>query len=75
MKEVVNLHDAKSQLAPLTGRPSAGKDSVVMCARKPMAHLMPEADASPRQPGLLKGLIVPDALFAPLPASELQRWG
>jgi len=29
---------------------------------------------APRQPGLLKGAAVPDALFDPLPDEELDAW-
>jgi hypothetical protein len=39
-----------------------------------MVRLVPVDDARPRQPGLLKGLAVPDALFDPLPEDELALW-
>jgi len=37
-------------------------------------RLVPVDAARPRQPGLLKGLSVPDALFDPLPEDEQALW-
>jgi hypothetical protein len=37
-------------------------------------RLVPVDDAAPRQPGLLKGLAVPDTLFEPLTEEELAVW-
>jgi hypothetical protein len=70
MWDVVNLYDAKSQLHRLIDRPPAGKEDVVTYAEKRIAL----ADDAPRQPGLLKGFVVPDALFDPLPADEQRLW-
>jgi len=74
MPELVNLYDAKTQLSRLIDRAAAGEDIVIGRAGKPIVRLVPVDDALPRQPGLLKGLAVPDALFDPLPEDELGLW-
>lgn len=74
MTEVVNLYDAKTQLSRLLDRAAAGEDIVIGRAGKPVVRLVPVEGMAPRQPGLLKGLAVPDALFDPLPEDELALW-
>ena len=74
MSELVNLYDAKTQLSRLIDRAAAGEDIVIARAGKPIVRLVPVDDALPRQPGLLKGLAVPDALFDPLPDDEQDLW-
>jgi prevent-host-death family protein len=74
MPELVNLYDAKTQLSRLIDRAAAGEDIVIARAGKPVVRLVPVEDAVPRQPGLLKGLAVPDALFDPLADDELTDW-
>ncbi len=74
MSELVNLYDAKTQLSRLIDRAAAGEDIVIARAGKPIVRLVPVDDALPRQPGLLKGLAVPDALFDPLPDDEQALW-
>jgi prevent-host-death family protein len=74
MSELVNLYDAKSQLSRLIDRAAAGEDIVIARSGKPIVRLVPVEDALPRQPGLLKGLVVPDALFDPLSDDELTHW-
>ena len=74
MPELVNLYDAKTQLSRLIDRAAAGEDIVIARAGKPVVRLVPVEDALPRQPGLLKGLAVPDALFDPLPDDEQNLW-
>jgi prevent-host-death family protein len=74
MSELVNLYDAKSQLSRLIDRAAAGEDIVIARSGKPIVRLVPVEDALPRQPGLLKGLAVPDALFDPLPDDEQNLW-
>jgi prevent-host-death family protein len=74
MPELVNIYDAKTQLSRLIDRAAAGEDILIGRAGKPMVRLVPVADVLPRQPGLLKGLAVPDALFDPLPEDELALW-
>jgi prevent-host-death family protein len=74
MTEIMNLYDAKAHLSRLIDRAAAGEDILIARAGKPIVRLVPVEDAQPRQPGLLKGLAVPDALFAPLPADEQDLW-
>jgi prevent-host-death family protein len=74
MTELVNLYDAKTQLSRLLDRAAAGEDIVIGRAGKPVVRLVPVEGMTPRQPGLLKDLAVPDALFDPLPEDELALW-
>ncbi|HTC08939.1 MAG TPA: type II toxin-antitoxin system prevent-host-death family antitoxin [Acetobacteraceae bacterium] len=74
MAASVNLYDAKTQLSRLVDRAIAGEEIVIARAGKPVVRLVPVDGAAPRQPGLLKGLAVPDRLFEPLPEDELAVW-
>jgi prevent-host-death family protein len=74
MTELVNIYDAKAQLSRLIDRAAAGEDIVIGRSGKPVVRLVPVEDALPRQPGLLKGLAIPDALFDPLPEEEQALW-
>jgi prevent-host-death family protein len=74
MTEVVNLYEAKTQLSRLIDRATAGEDILIGRAGKPLVRLVPVDDMLPRQPGLLKGLVVPDAVFDPPPADEQALW-
>jgi prevent-host-death family protein len=74
MAEVVNLYDAKAQLSRLIDRATAGEDVVVARSGKPLVRLVPVEVMRPREPGLLKGLAVPDTLFDPLPEDEPAGW-
>jgi prevent-host-death family protein len=74
MPEVVNLYDAKAQLSRLIDRATAGEDILIARAGKPLVRLVPVEEMRPREPGLLKGIVVPDALFDPLPEDEQALW-
>jgi prevent-host-death family protein len=74
MTEVVDICDAKSDLLRLVERAAAGEEILIARAGKPLARLGPIDRRQPRQPGLLKGLAVPDALLDPLSEDELARW-
>jgi prevent-host-death family protein len=74
MADPVNLYDAKTQLSRLVDRAIAGEEIVIARSGKPVVRLVPVDGAAPRQPGLLKGLAVPDGLFDPLPEDELAAW-
>lgn len=74
MTEIVNIYDAKTHLSRLVDRAAAGDDILIARAGKPVARLVALDTAGPRQPGLLRGLTVPDDLFAPLPDEELAAW-
>lgn len=56
--QLVNIHQAKSQLSKLLERVEAGEEIVIARAGKPVAKLSPaDAELSSRQPGALKGKI------------------
>ena len=74
MTEVVNLYNAKAHLSHLIDRATAGEDILIGRAGKPLVRLVPVTDLAPREPGLLKGLAVPDVLFDPLPDDEQALW-
>ena len=74
MSELVNLYDAKAQLSRLIDRATAGEDIVIARAGKPLVRLVPVETLHPREPGLLRGLTVPDAVFDPLPEDEQSLW-
>jgi prevent-host-death family protein len=74
MPEVVNPYDAKAQLSRLIDRATAGEDILIARAGKPLVRLVPVEEMRPREPGLLKGIVVPDALFDPLPEDEQALW-
>jgi len=74
MSELVNLYDAKAQLSRLIDRATAGEDIVIGRSGQPLVRLVPVDALRPREPGLLKGLTVPDALFDPLPEDEQSLW-
>jgi prevent-host-death family protein len=74
MPELVNIYDAKTQLSRLIDRATAGEEILIGRSGKPLVRLVPVEDASPRTPGLLKSLAIPDALFNPLPDDELDAW-
>ncbi len=74
MPEIMNLYDAKAQLSRLIDRATAGEEILIGRAGKPLVRLVPVDGMMPRQPGLLKGLVVPDALFDPLPDDEQAAW-
>ncbi|MSP00138.1 MAG: type II toxin-antitoxin system prevent-host-death family antitoxin [Acetobacteraceae bacterium] len=74
MPDVMNLYDAKAQLSRLIDRATAGEEILIGRAGKPLVRLVPVEGLAPRQPGLLKGLVVPDALFDPLPDDEQALW-
>lgn len=74
MPELVNIYDAKTQLSRLVDRAAAGEEILIGRSGKPLVRLVPVDDMAPRQPGLLKGVAIPDALFDPLPNGELAEW-
>ena len=74
MIETVNIYDAKTQLSRLVDRAASGEEILIARAGTPVARLVPLEDAATRLPGLLRGLAVPDALFAPLDPDEAAAW-
>lgn len=63
MTETINVAHAKAQLSALIDRAAAGEEIVLSRAGRPVARLMPLAEQTPRQPGLLKHWRIPDDLF------------
>ena len=66
MPRLVNIDDAKTRLSRLGDRAAAGEEILIARARTPLVRLMPLSTPAPREPGLVRGLAVPDAAFAPL---------
>ena len=75
MTAIVNVHEAKTNLSKLMERASAGEEIILARAGKPCVRLVPlEPTKRRRQPGLLKGWVIPDSFFDPLPEEELRLW-
>ena len=74
MTEVVNLYDAKARLFRLIDRATAGEDVIIARSGKPLVRLVPVEALRPREPGLLKGPVVPDSVFDPPPEEEQALW-
>ena len=56
--QLVNVHQAKTQLSKLLDQVAAGEEVVIARYGKPVAKLSPvDEHLSPRQPGALKGKI------------------
>lgn len=72
----VNMHEAKTHLSRLVDEVAAGAEVVIAKAGKPVARLVPLANASrARKPGYLKGRIRIAADFdAPLPETLLDAF-
>lgn len=68
MRDVVNIHEAKTHLSRLVDQAVAGREIVIAKAGKPMVRLLPIDRDQPRVPGSMKGRIslAPD-FDAPLP--------
>ena len=76
MSAIINVHEAKTHLSRLLERAHNGEEIVLAKAGKPYARLVPLAPIikRPRQPGLLRGMMIPDSFFDPLPEEELRLW-
>lgn len=72
MRNIVNVHEAKTQLSRLLERAHAGEEIVLSKAGKPYARLVP-LEKPKRQLGFIKGR-VDDGFFDPLPDAELDAW-
>lgn len=68
MPGTLNIHEAKTQLSRLLEEVASGREFVIAKAGKPVARLVPFADApQPKKYGLLKGQFTLPADFdAPL---------
>ena len=57
MGNIVNIHEAKTNLSRIVDEVAAGSEVIIAKAGKPMAHLVPMASARPKRLGLLKGVL------------------
>jgi prevent-host-death family protein len=73
MAKPINIHEAKTQLSKIVDEVAAGREVIIAKAGKPMARLVPLAEAPRRKKlGLLRGkLEIPDDFNAPLDADTL----
>lgn len=71
--EIVNVHEAKTQLSKLLARAHSGEEIIIAKSGLPYAKLVPITKVKKRSPGLAKGEVT-DAFFESLPEEELQRW-
>jgi prevent-host-death family protein len=69
MSRTVNIAEAKAKLSALVGRAAAGEEIILSRAGRPVARLMPLAERTPRQAGILRDWQIPDDLFLE-PADE-----
>ena len=68
----VNIAQAKATLSALVDRAAAGEEIVLARSGKPVARLVPLAQAAPRQPGVARHWVVDDeALLAPTDPEDL----
>jgi len=70
----INVHEAKTHFSRLLDRVHAGEEIILAKAGCPYARMVPLEAKPHRQPGLLKGWVIPDGFFDPLPEEELRRW-
>jgi prevent-host-death family protein len=73
---IVNVHAAKTQLSRLLDAAAAGEEVIIARAGKPVARLVPIAEAKPRRRlGTLTGMLtVPDNFDDPLPEDILDAF-
>ena len=73
MSNVINIHEAKTNLSRIVEDVAAGAEVIIAKAGKPMARLVPiEPQPRPKKLGLLKGKVrVPDDFNEPLDEETL----
>ena len=71
--EMVNVHEAKTNLSQLLKRVSAGAEVIIARRGVPIARLCPLEPPAARVPGLLEG-VVDEGFFDPLPDEEIKAW-
>lgn len=75
MPNVVNVHEAKTQLSRLLAQVEAGEDVVIARRGEPVARLVACKPVGKRERDVLKGrIVIPDSFFDPLPEEELAAW-
>lgn len=71
--EIINIHQAKTQLSQLLLRVHSGEEIIISKAGKPYAKLIPLQQPTKRTPGIAKGRVT-DAFFDALPEEEMGQW-
>jgi len=72
---MVNIHQAKTQLARLLVQVEAGEEVVIARNGKPVARLVRFRGRGKRRFGALRGRIsIGESFFDPLPEYELAAW-
>jgi prevent-host-death family protein len=74
MTRQVNVQDAKTRLSELLVKVEQGEEIVIARNNKPVARLVPVAEAPLREVGFIDNVIVPREFFDELPESELAAW-
>jgi prevent-host-death family protein len=70
---IVDVEAARADLDALLDLACAGEEIIVSIGGTPVAKLVPVRQQK-REPGVLKGLVLPDEFFDPLPDDELDAW-
>ncbi len=76
MAEIVNMHEAKTQLSRLVAQVEQGEEFVIARGGRPCARLVPIESTLP-QLGTMKDRwpTLGDDFFAPLDGDDLDAWG
>lgn len=70
--EIVNIHDAKTNLSRLVDQASKGQSFIIARAGKPLVKVIAIQDAPVKRRGMLKGLYtIPDDIDTPF-AAEIE---
>ncbi len=70
--EIINIHDAKTNLSRIIERVAAGDEVLIAKAGKPMARLSALVQHAPIRFGVLKGKVtIADDFDAPMSDAEL----
>ncbi|SOD03141.1 Antitoxin component of toxin-antitoxin stability system, DNA-binding transcriptional repressor [bacterium JGI 053] len=67
---IVDVEAAQADLDGLIDLARSGEEIVIARDETPVARLV----AIRREPGVLKGFVLPDTFFDPLPDEELDAW-
>lgn len=70
---IVDVAAAQASLEELIDLACSGEDITITVDGIPVARLVPIRQPQ-REPGVLKGLVIPDEFFDPLPDDELDAW-
>lgn len=67
--EIVNIHDAKTNLSELVDQASKGRSFIIARAGKPLVKVVAIQDAPVKRRGMLKGIyVIPDDIGTPFSA-------